>query len=65
MRQLSHVDILLVVVLTACRYYLLFQNKGLGERAVATQQWTTGLATEEAMAVEGHCCLQCHQMRSC
>ena len=38
---------------SACRYYLLFQNKGVGERAVATQQWTAGLATEEAMAVEG------------
>ena len=43
----------LVMVLSACRYYLLFQNKGVGERAVATQQWTAGLATEEAMAVEG------------
>ena len=48
---------MLVMVLTACRCYLLFQNKGTGERAVAAQQWTAGWATEKAMAVEGHCCL--------
>lgn len=34
------------------RYYLLFQNKGIGEKAVATKQWTAGLATKEATAVE-------------
>ena len=41
--QLSH---------QCCRYYLLFQNKGTGEKAVATKQWTAGLATKEALEVE-------------
>lgn len=35
-----------------CRYSLLFDNQGIGVKAVATKQWTAGLATKEATAVE-------------